>query len=245
MNFSDYIVYVDESGDHGLRNIDREYPVFVLAFCIFHKQPYVEQVVPKIQNLKFQFWGHDAVILHSHEIRKAKGDFNILLNKNVRKQFLPALNTLISDTEFTLIASVIDKPRLVTTYASPDDPYEIALAFCMERLQLFLTEHGQNDALTHIMVESRGKPEDNALELEFRRICDRAGYVGPMPNLEIIFMDKKHNSAGLQFADMVAHPIGRHHINPKQQNLAYDVVNTKFRRSTSGKTIGYGLKTFP
>ena len=30
--FSKYVVYVDESGDHGLKNIDPNYPVFVLAF---------------------------------------------------------------------------------------------------------------------------------------------------------------------------------------------------------------------
>jgi hypothetical protein len=30
MDFSDYIVYVDESGDHGLVNIDTQYPIFVL-----------------------------------------------------------------------------------------------------------------------------------------------------------------------------------------------------------------------
>lgn len=56
--FSDYIVYVDESGDHGLRHINPEYPVFVLAFCLLHKQTYVEQVAPKIQELKFRYFGH-------------------------------------------------------------------------------------------------------------------------------------------------------------------------------------------
>ena len=29
--FSDYVVYVDESGDHSLASIDSDYPVFVLA----------------------------------------------------------------------------------------------------------------------------------------------------------------------------------------------------------------------
>lgn len=33
--FSDYVVYVDESGDHSLASIDPDYPVFVLALCIF------------------------------------------------------------------------------------------------------------------------------------------------------------------------------------------------------------------
>ena len=30
--FSEYIVYVDESGDHGLVSIDPQYPVFALSF---------------------------------------------------------------------------------------------------------------------------------------------------------------------------------------------------------------------
>lgn len=30
--FSEFVVYVDESGDHGMVKIDPNYPVFVLAF---------------------------------------------------------------------------------------------------------------------------------------------------------------------------------------------------------------------
>ena len=33
--FSDFMVYVDESGDHSLTSIDKNYPIFVLAFCVF------------------------------------------------------------------------------------------------------------------------------------------------------------------------------------------------------------------
>ncbi|MDR2189439.1 MAG: DUF3800 domain-containing protein [Azonexus sp.] len=40
-NWSDTIIYVDESGDHSLESIDPEYPVFVLAFCIFRKDEYI------------------------------------------------------------------------------------------------------------------------------------------------------------------------------------------------------------
>ncbi|WIX32645.1 DUF3800 domain-containing protein [Salinicola sp. JS01] len=36
--FSDFVVYVDESGDHGMLNIDANYPVFVLAFCIRYRK---------------------------------------------------------------------------------------------------------------------------------------------------------------------------------------------------------------
>jgi hypothetical protein len=46
MAFSDYVVFVDESGDHGLKTINPEYPVFVLAFCICRKDAYVQDIVP-------------------------------------------------------------------------------------------------------------------------------------------------------------------------------------------------------
>lgn len=66
-----------------------------------------------------------------------------------------------------------------------------------------------------------------------------------MPNLDIRFMDQKHNSIGLQLADLVAHPIGQHFIKPDQVNRAYHIAKTKFRRSAAGNIEGFGLKVFP
>ncbi len=245
MSFGDYIVYVDESGDHSLTSINRQNPVFVLAFCIFRKDEYRAVVVPSVQKLKFDFWGHDCVILHSHEIRKAHGDFNILLNANTRAAFLTRMSALVTTVPYTVIAAVIDKNRHVQRYTDPANPYEIALNFCMERLQRWLTENDQLDKLTHVVVERRGRVEDIKLELEFRRIADGRNMVGRMPNLDIRFMDKKHNSTGLQIADLTAHPIGRHVINPQQPNQVYDIIDTKFRRGPGGRRAGYGLKIFP
>lgn len=241
MTFSDYVVYIDESGDHSLTSITPHYPVFVLVFCVFEKRAYYETVVPAVQKLKFDFWGHDCVILHGHEIRKAHGNFHILQNSEVRPRFMERVNALIESAPCTLIVSVIDKNRHVRRYAYPANPYEIALAFCMERLQRWLEEKGQADRPTHLIVERRGKAEDIALELEFRRIVQSRNY----GNLEIVFMDKKHNSSGLQFADLVAHPIGRHAINPTQPNRAYDLIAPKFRQGPGGRVPGYGLKIFP
>jgi hypothetical protein len=245
MDFSDYIVYVDESGDHNLSTIDQAFPVFALAFCVVEKTKYMETVVPAFQKLKFEFWGHDSVVLHGHEIRKAQNDFNILLNGKTRQRFVERLNEVIGAADFTLIAAVIDKNKHIRKYSAPADPYSVALGFCMERLQRFLMEKGQDKKLTHLQVECRGRAEDAKLELEFRRICDGNNAVGKMPNLDIRFMDKKHNSTGLQLADLVAHPIGRHAINYTQVNRAYDVLKPKFRKGFGGKIEGFGLKIFP
>jgi hypothetical protein len=245
MAFSEYIVYADERGDHGLSSINPQYPVFVLAFCLVHKPTYIDTIVPAFQRIKFEFWGHDGVVFHSHDIRKERGDFNILRKPELRVRFLDRLSRLIEAADFTIIASIIDKKRHVERYAQPADPYEIALAFCMERLQRELRTGGQSELTTYVQVECRGKAEDAKLELEFRRICDGKNVLGKMPNLDIRFIDKKHNSTGLQLADLVAHPIGRHAINPDQSNRAYDVLEAKFRRGPRGQIEGFGLKSFP
>jgi hypothetical protein len=245
MAFSDYIVYADESGDRSLTSINPQYPVFVLAFCVVHKPTYIDSIVPAFQRLKFDFWGHDSVVLHSHEIRKEHGDFNILRNVETRATFLDRLNGVIETANFMIIAAIIDKVRHVEKYTKPADPYEIALAFCMERLQRYLINRDQAGRTTHVQVECRGKAEDARLELEFRRICDGKNAIGKMPNLDIRFMDKKHNSMGLQLADLVAHPIGRHAINPDQPNRAYNLLEPKFRRGPAGRVKGFGLKFFP
>ncbi len=45
--FSDFIVYIDESGDHGLATVDPQSPMFVLACCVFEKRNYTEVICPQ------------------------------------------------------------------------------------------------------------------------------------------------------------------------------------------------------
>lgn len=243
--WSDYVVYVDESGDHTLTAIDRDYPVFVLDFCIFRKDSYANVVAPKVQAFKFAHFGHDIVVLHEHEIRKQKPPFVFLKSQEKRDAFMIGMNRLIEEADFTIIAAAILKERLAKRYAEPGNPYEIALTFCMERAYRFLRERGQHELTTHIVVEKRGKREDDELELAFRRIRDGANLEGAMPGFEIVFADKKTNSAGLQLADLTARPIGRHVLDAAQPNRAWDIIALKLRRSPAGETRGWGLKVFP
>ncbi|HSS76490.1 MAG TPA: DUF3800 domain-containing protein, partial [Thermoanaerobaculia bacterium] len=154
---SDYIVYVDESGDHGLTSIDPQYPVFVLAFCIFNKASYRSSACPALQELKFRYFGHDMVVLHEHEIRKATGPFKFLVDKETRERFMQDLNQLVDSTPITLVASVIHKLRLRDRYSAPLNPYHIALAFGLERVASFLRSKGQAGRTTHLVFECRGK----------------------------------------------------------------------------------------
>ena len=102
--YSDFIVYVDESGDHGIESLNPDYPIFVLAFCVFRKETYASQIVPALQRFKFRHFGHDMVILHEHEIRKTKNEFKFLFDATRRAAFLGDLNKLIEQADFQIIA---------------------------------------------------------------------------------------------------------------------------------------------
>ncbi|MEY4269543.1 MAG: hypothetical protein RLZZ58_759 [Pseudomonadota bacterium] len=235
--FSDYIVFIDESGSPVLDPLDPEYPIFVLAFCVVHKEHYADTIQPAFKRLKFKYFGHDMVALHAHAIRKPRGEYAFLQDAALRQCFMDDLNRIMVESEFSLIAHVIDKAALKQRYAKPFSPYDIALRMNMEQLSVFLSTNGPAGRLCHLIAESRGRKEDDQLELEFRRVMDPAEGWGLAEKfsmsatpMQLRFVEKKINSAGLQIADLAAHPIGRNMIKPEQLNRAFDLVRSKIFR---------------
>lgn len=241
---SEYLVFVDESGDHGLQSIDPQYPAFVLAFCIIEKLVYSRSVLPTMTEFKFRHFGHDQVILHEREIRKDLGEFSFLRDPARKSAFIDELTTIIAGAPMTVIASAIRKDHLVNRYAYPNNPYEIALGFGLERVSRWLRRRAAHE-VTPVILECRGRREDDELELEFRRICSGANYRNETLPFEPRFVAKSANVPGLQLADLIARPIGRFILDQSQANRAFDVIETKLDRSPSGRVNGWGLKVFP
>jgi hypothetical protein len=244
--FSDYIVYVDESGDHGLESIDPEYPLFVLCFCIFKKSTYSSNIIGKLNEIKFKYFGHDSVVMHSHDIRKKNREFSILNDRTKESEFISDINEFIKNSDFKIISSVIDKTKLKRRYSVPSNPYFLSLEFCLERLYKYLLQLNQIHLSTHIIVEARGKKEDDELELVFRRTIDLGTeYMPKHLPFEIQIAHKKTISTGMEIADLVAHPIGRKILKPEQSNRAFDLFEDKILRNAKSDYNGYGIKIFP
>ena len=245
-SLSDLVVYADESGDHGLDNIDADYPIFVLAFVIMQRDAYVDAITPALQRLKFAYWGHDQIVFHEREIRKRLGPFSMFADPKTRDQFMLDLGNVIEAAPFELCVAVIDKNTLKKKYVKPWSPYVIALRFCMERLLMAMRSERQKDRLVHVVFESRGKKEDAELELEFRRLADGTsqwGYWRPdfsYARFEPVFARKDANAAGLQLADLVARPCGLRLLKPKQTNRAFEALQPKIQQGNHD-----GWKTFP
>lgn len=222
-DFSNYIVYVDESG-HASPDPDPNYPCFVLALCLFEKRYYCRTLAPALQELKFRFFGHDMAIMHERDIRKALGAFSILKNKDTREEFFENLNQLMSKTEFAVISKAISKDG---QHLPEDNLYHIAAQHCLEELYAVLKQAKAHEQVTHVVFEQRGHNEDAQLELEFRRICSGDNRDQQTYPFVPVFASKKANSSGLQFADLVARPIGLNHLRPNQPNRAYELLKKK------------------
>ncbi len=242
--FSDFIVYLDESGSPTVTNIEKDFPIFVLACVLVEKTIYSEHIVPALQNFKFKYFGHDQIILHEREIRRQSGEFSFLqASKKLRGEFLSEMSEIVDCCDFSIATAVIDKKKLAEKYPDPYSPYEISLLMTMEHLALMLRDKNQLGKTIHVIAEARGKKEDAELELVFRRIADgdsrmrsNQNHIIKQLNWHILFSDKKSNSAGLQLADLVARPIGLQILRPEQKNRTYEIIEKK---------VQWWIKTFP
>ncbi|MBU3699063.1 MAG: DUF3800 domain-containing protein [Candidatus Kapabacteria bacterium] len=243
MTYSEYIVFVDESGDHGINNSDSSYSVFVLAFCVFRKDQYLSDVAPLLNDLKFRYFGHDCVVLHERDIRKRQGPFSSLYHNHRIEEFIADLNSICSAVPMRVIAVVIDKLRLKESSFQHENLYHIAMSQGLNLIDKLIP--ATVDTLTHIVFESRGKSEDAELELEFRRVAAQPYFADRSRFYDVVIADKKNNSAGLQLADLIARPIGIRVMRPDQRNRAYEVIHGKFNMSEDGQVDGVGLIILP
>ncbi len=244
-SFSDYLVFVDESGDHNLTQIDKQFPVFVLLFAIIRKDDYTGKICPDIQKFKFKFWGHDEVVLHEREIRKPRDKFQFLNNKTIRDLFMDDLNTVMINLPVTVIAIIIDKLKYIDRYRCPVNPYDYAMEAGLERVYKQLYSLNQINFTTTIIVEQRGRKEDRELELAFRRVCDGSNYLNQRLPFNLLMTSKASNSIGLQLTDLMARPIGNNYLYPDNHNRAFEIIKSKLRQDRYGNTRGWGIKVLP
>ncbi|KMQ71017.1 DUF3800 domain-containing protein [Chryseobacterium koreense] len=242
-----YYLYIDESGDHGLVNLDRNFPVFLLCGVLVSDENY-NIIRSTINVVKRNFWGSKEVIFHSRNIRKCNKEFQVLFDLDLKSKFYEHVNRIIQDSKYRIIASAISKEKYIKNYGRlSNDVYELALSFIIERAVFCLDEKKDENKQLEIVIEKRGKKEDKKLEEHFQRLMSRGtAYIeaGRLADLKITihFKDKKENINGLQLADLVAYPIARYVIEPERANPAFEVLKDKIYSKGNKR---YGLKIFP
>lgn len=240
------IVYLDETGDHTLQLVDKDYPVFGLVLVVCDVESYAQTIVPSVYRLKMDFFGHEGIILRSYDIRKQKGPYAFLSDAVRRNEFYKRINDVMSLKNYTLVAAMIRKQQHKERYGdAAANPYDLAMPFALERLLPLLEEAGQTEI--YILAEARGKKEDDQLSLSFYRFVNEGNsYISRdrinKSQFRLKFLTKEMNIVEMQMADLAAYPTARHVIDPAKPNLAYDILKPRFYVG-SGQVRG--LKIFP
>ena len=213
---SNYLVFVDESGDHIIAKTDPEFPLLVLAFIIIEKREYCRHLLPHFAELKLKYFPDVNTIFHERDIKKQRGDFKILMVPEISDNFFADMNKMMSEIDYKIVSVAIDKRKLGKP--SPANLYEMAVAKGIDSVHAFLKSKG-DDNHTTLTFEARGKNEDGALRKFFHE-----NFGEPF---DIFHHAKSSGGLGLQFADMIARPIGIHLLHPKQENRAWNIIEGK------------------
>lgn len=208
-------MYVDEVGNADLRSSEDPNHRFLSLTGVVIELGHVESVVhPKMEALKSAYFGShpdDPIILHRKELLNCRGPFVSLRDAAVRAAFDGELLELISAWDYTVISVCLDKKEHRRKYTVWQyDPYHYCLAVLLERYVYFLSRRGVRG---DVIAESRGGKEDRRLKESYARLLDKgSGYAdaaqigGALTSRQLKVKQKSNNLAGLQLADLVAHP---------------------------------------
>lgn len=244
-----YYFFLDESGDHGLSYVDKNFPLFLLCGCLM-REDNLKDIEDKVNTFKRKYFKTEKVILHSRKIRKCENAFQILFDLDLKADFYKDLNMIIKEGEFVIIGAAVDKEEHIKRYGKgARDPYSLSLSFIMERL-IFCLDRMDRNSTVEILVEERGRKEDNMLQSHFNSIMDRGTYYVSSDRFArktrgFGFHSKKDNIIGLQIADLCAYPLARHLINPEEPYIPFQVIHGKIYCNEKGEWDGWGLKRFP
>lgn len=259
-----YRIYIDETGNHDMGHADDPNQRFLgLTGVILEKEYREKTLKPEMDALKREFFGEEGkspVIFHRKEMVNKRPPFEALRDEETHQAFDKALLLRLREWEYHLITVVIDKKAHRDKYTIWHyHPYHYCLEVLTERFVLFLKE---KNAQGDVLVESRGMQEDKKLKKSYRRLYEQGtNFIGAalfqnyLTSGKLKVKPKTADIAGLQLADLIAHPARRKLLQENQliddnRNVFGDRIceilyQEKYLRSRTGRIIGYGTKLLP
>ncbi|MBN2466345.1 hypothetical protein JXD38_12065, partial [candidate division WOR-3 bacterium] len=118
-------LYLDESGDHVLKALEKEQHRYLCLLGCWFKGDAYAGFHAELEAFKQTHTPHspdEPVVLHREDIVNRRGPFWRLRDEQAREAFDRDLVDLISRTDFSLVAIVIDKAELRAKYPTPSHP---------------------------------------------------------------------------------------------------------------------------
>ena len=241
------VLFLDESGDHNLTVIDPEYPIFVLGGVIVDQAYADGELTAALNEFKSTMFGRADIVLHTADITRNRNGFEGMSNPLFRAQFYRRLNTLMRELSYSVVACVIRKDYYLSLYGrTAIDPYLLSFDVMVERL---CWEIGPGATGGEIVAERRDPTLDRLLDVAWLNLKIQGTHYMQASQindriLSLSLRDKKDNIGGLQLADLVVSPIGRHFLG-KTDREDWSIVEGKIWRNPRGEGQGDGLLILP
>jgi hypothetical protein len=251
-------LYIDEVGnaDLGSSN-DPNHRYLSLTGVIFELEFVSTTVFPAIEQLKRDFFrSHpdEPIVLHRKELVNKRPPFTSLQDPSVEEAFNNSLLGLIQNLEYAVITVVIDKLEHSKRHQGGHvDPYHHCLGIIvMQYVHWLEGKFVQGD----VMVESRGGKEDMRLKDAFEEIYIQGfhemkpeNFATYLTSRQLKVKPKISNIAGLQLADIIAHPSFRTILADRDNvplpanfggKIGRILRESKYIRNADGQVDGWG-----
>jgi hypothetical protein len=252
-------LFIDESGVTGGGSPQDELRRYLCLFgCVVSNDDHVGLLAPAIDALKHRHIPRHRttpVCLHRVDIRHHRGPFGVLRDPEKEGNFNVELLQLFKVQRYIAICVVVDKEAdRVRASRYYDDPYHYALALLLERFVGLLKVSRR---VGNTVVEARGVADDRRLEQAYHdvfaygtRYHKAAFFQGRLRSARPQFRGKADRVAGLELADLLAHPakcdvLADHGLCPRRDGTfareVQKVLAEKYnRRWLTGRVEGYG-----
>jgi len=196
----EYNLYLDEQKSSNTNSF------FCLAGIIVDRIEYERNIIPKINELKFEYFNRTDIVFHYTDMKNNRNGFEIFKDSNFRDMFWRDFNSVIRNLNFTSIGTVINYKKIKKVYDfNTIKCYSLAFTRLVNNYILFLK---RNRGVGSIVFESLSWIENSIIQDEYYHIlnCGTDMYSAEecKKYLSTIgFVTKKENSVGLEIADFV------------------------------------------
>lgn len=262
-----YVMCIDENGSSSnltyvLKQISNEKEIseddkyFTITGCIFTKEEYMNSK-RRIKSLKNKYWENGmfydsklkrekAVCFHSRDIRKHDNCFNdSVIDYN---EFMVDLTDAMKNIKCKIISISINLYEYLKR-GYTHNVYNVAFDFLLERY-IYATENNKTGV---IMLEARGKDEDDELLEHISKVINKTGTKKISSKelkskIEGVYFNLKWNEeysstyVGLEITDLFSYPIHKY-VKRSTKDKAFLTFEEKI--------VGYpnyknkGIKIFP
>ena len=220
---SEYIVFVDESGTPVTHKPDLGFPIFSLQFVLVRKDVYAHQIVPELIAFKLKHHGSDSTILHGKNIDAKDGEFRMLQDSAVFREYVSDLDKIIAKAQMQLFSAYFLHHEVAALSSLTVHPYAYFMHVLLNEIEAKIAKEGVK-TVCRVVVESR-KQSDAEMRAAYESY--KVAFRSDRVEFELEFAEKSKNVLGLQVADLVAKPIARYCLDSTKPGQEWPTVSTK------------------